>query len=190
MPELIKTKSLPIKITFKSVLSLLFVALAVVLPQLTHAIGGAAAGSAYMPMYLPALLAGIILGPFWGLAVGALSPIASYGFTILAFGEAMPILSRVSYMTGEIAIYGLVTGLFAKKVYAKPLLAFPAVLLAQFSGRAFYLIYNLIAGRDFISLWTGILNGFIGLWLQAIIVPALTILLCKVIKDEQKTNEG
>ena len=180
--------SLAVKITVKTTLSVLLVVLAVALPQMTHAIGGAQAGTIYMPMYLPALLAGVLLGWKWGLAVGLLSPVASYAFTTLTMSTAMPNLTRLPYMILEIGTYGLVSGLFSRRVEKAPYLAFPAVLSAQLAGRAVYLIYNLIAGRDFMSLWSGICTGMVGLWLQAIIVPVVAIILCKVIKDEQKTE--
>ena len=128
-------RSLAVKITVKTTISVLLIALAFVLPQVTHAIGGVAAGSAYMPMYLPALLAGIILGWQWGLAVGVLSPLTSYLFTSLAFGSAMPNLTRLPYMILEIGAYGLISGLFKKRVQNTPALAFPVVLSAQVTGR-------------------------------------------------------
>ena len=181
-------KPLAVKITVKTTLSVLLVALAFVLPQVTHAIGGAAAGATFMPMYLPALLAGMLLGWQWGLAVGVLSPAVSFGFTSLAFGTAMPNLQRLPYMILEIGAYGLISGLFKNRVQNTPYLAFPIVILAQVAGRSVYLIYNLIAGRSFAALWSSIETGMIGLYLQAIIVPVAAIILCKVIKNEQKSE--
>lgn len=181
-------RSLAVKITVKTTLSVLLIALAFVLPQMTHAIGGAAAGALYMPMYLPALLAGILLGWKWGLAVGVLSPAVSYGFTTLALGSAMPNLTRLPYMILEIGAYGVVSGLFSKRVQNTPALAFPVVLLAQVSGRVVYLVYNLIAGRDFSSLWASVQTGMLGLYLQAIIVPVVAIILGRILKNEQKSE--
>lgn len=177
-----------VKISVKATVALLLVVLAVALPQFAHALGGAQAGTVYMPMYLPALLAGLVLGWRWGLAVGVLSPAASFAFTTLAFGEAMPALSRLPYMTLEVGIFGLASGLFSKQIQKSPLLSFPVVLGAQFAGRAAYLVYNLIAGRTFYSLWSGILESMPGLWLQAIIAPVAAIILCMVIRHEQKAE--
>lgn len=180
-------RSLAVKITVKATISVLLVALAFVLPQLTHAIGGAQAGSQFMPMYLPALLAGMILGWQWGLGVGLLSPVVSFGFTTLAMGSAMPNLQRLPYMILEIGAYGVISGLFSRRVQKSPALAFPVVLSAQVAGRVIYLVYNLIAGRSFASLWASIQTSMPGLYLQAILVPVIAIILCKVLKNEQKS---
>lgn len=184
----LKKLNLSVRITVKATISVLLVVLAVALPQLTHAVGGAQAGTLYMPMYMPALLAGLILGWKWGLAVGLLSPVASYGFTTFVFGTAMPNTTRLPYMILELGVYGLVSGLFSKRVQKSPVLAFPAVLSAQFAGRTVYLVYNLIAGRSFSSLWAGMASSMLGLWLQAILVPVIAIVLFMVIKHEQKTE--
>ncbi len=177
-----------VRITVKTTISVLLVIMAFALPQLTHAIGGAEAGSVYMPMYMPALLAGLLLGWQWGLAVGLLSPTVSYGFTLLASGTAMPSLQRLPYMILETGAYGLITGLFSGRAAKNALLAFPAVLAAQATGRAIYIVYNLIAGRDFASLWASVQTGLTGLWLQAIIVPLAAMLLFAAMKDERQTE--
>lgn len=184
----LKKQRLLVKLSVKATISVLLVVMAVGLPQIAHAIGGVQAGSVWMPMYMPALLAGILLGWQWGLGVGILSPVVSFGFTTLALGSAMPNLTRLPYMILEIGAYGLISGLFSKRVQNNPILSFPVVLGAQVSGRAIYLIYNLIAGRDFASLWAGIQTGMVGLYLQAIIVPAIAIVLCLVLKHEQESE--
>lgn len=189
MLDLVLSKQkLSIKMSVKATVSVLLVVMAVALPQIAHAIGGAQAGSLWMPMYMPALLAGLLLGWQWGLGVGILSPVVSYGFTTLALGAAMPNLTRLPYMILEIGAYGLVSGLFSKQVQKSPLLSFPVVLGAQVSGRVIYLIYNLIAGRDFASLWSSIQASMIGLYAQAILVPAIAIVLCMVLKHERKSE--
>lgn len=184
----LQKQKLSVKITVKTTVAVLLTVLAVALPQLTHALGGAAAGAAYMPMYLPALLAGLLLGKLWGLGVGILSPVISYGFTSLAMASAMPSLERLPYMVLEVGAFGLVAGLFSKKAQTSPLISFPAVLAAQFSGRLIYVIYNLIAGKSISYLWSSVCNSFTGLWLQAIIVPLISILLFAVLKNEQKSE--
>ena len=184
----LKERSLSVRLTVKGALAVLFIVLAVALPQITHAIGGAAAGSLYMPMYMPALLAGCMLGWKWGLGVGLLSPVVSFGFTTLAMGSAMPGLTRLPYMTLEIGAYGLISGLFSKKVQKTPVLAFPVVLSAQVAGRAIYIIYNLCAGRGFAELWNSVAGSMLGLYLQAVIVPLCVIGLYLVIRREQKSE--
>ena len=188
LDSVLKEKKLSFKLTVKATISVLLIVLAVALPQITHAVGGAQAGAVFMPMYLPALLAGMILGWKWGLGVGLLSPVASFAFTSLAMGSAMPNLTRLPYMILELGAYGLISGLFSSKVSKNPLWSFPVVLSAQVTGRVIYLVYNLIAGRDFMSLWESIQVSMTGIYLQAIIVPAVAIVLFAVLKHEQKTE--
>lgn len=186
----LKNRSVAFRVSVKSAISVLMVVLAVALPQIAHVAGGATAGAVWMPMYLPALLAGCLLGWQWGLAVGALSPIASFAFTSVALGSAMPIAARLPYMVLELAAYGVITGLFSKKIQKNVYLAFPVVLLAQVSGRAIYVIYNLIAGKSFVALMSSIQTGLVGMYLQAILVPVLVIVLAKLIaRDSKKSNE-
>lgn len=181
-------RKLSVKLSVKATISVLLVVMAVGLPQIAHAVGGVKAGSVWMPMYMPALLAGILLGWQWGLGVGILSPVISYGFTTLALGSVMPNLQRLPYMILEIGAYGLISGLFSKQVQKTPALAFPVVIGAQLSGRAIYLIYNLIAGKSFAYLWSSIQTSLVGLYAQAILVPAIAIVLCMVLKHEQKSE--
>ena len=167
LDSVLKARSVKFRICVKSAIGVALVALSVLLPQLTHAIGGAQAGSTWMPMYLPALLAGCLLGWQWGLGVGIIAPIVSFGFTTLAFGEAMPMLSRLPYMTLELAAFGGVSGAFASLIRKNALYSFPAVLAAQIAGRAVYFVYGLIAGRSFSALFDSATAGLAGLYAQA-----------------------
>ncbi len=178
----LRKKSVAFRVTVKSAVSLLLVALAVGLPQLAHAAGGAAAGAKWLPMYAPALLAGCLLGWQWGLGVGLLSPLASFAFTTAAFGNAMPAAARLPYMTIELATFGLITGSFAKKIRGNAWLAFPAVISAQLCGRTLYVVYNLIAGQSFAALWASVQTGLVGLYLQAALVPLAAVVLTAILK--------
>lgn len=164
-------------ITVKGAVALLAIVLSVALPQIVHAAGGTQAAAVWMPMFAPTLLAGCILGWRWGLFVGMLSPLASFCFTALALDAAMPSASRLPYYILELTVYGLVCGAFTEGIKNNRMLAFPAVLSAQLCGRLVYLAYNLIAGRDFASLWSSVQTGLTGLYLQAAIVPLLVIAL-------------
>lgn len=179
-------RSLAVRLTVKSAISVLLVVLSVGLPQVAHLIGGASAGAVWMPMYLPALLAGCLLGWQWGLGVGIIAPIASFGFTTLALGSAMPALARLPYMTLELAAFGAVSGLFAKHIEKNVYVSFPAVLLAQVAGRVVYVIYNLIAGESFAHLWSAVQTSFTGLFIQALLAPAIVIVLSAILKRDRK----
>lgn len=139
--------SLRLKITVKTLVSLAIVALAVLLPQLVHLAAGAQGGMQWLPMYLPVLLGGCLLGWQWGLGVGILSPVVSFALTTLT-GNPMPVALRLPYMMAELAVFAAVSGLFSGKIAENGWMAFPAVLLAQVSGRvAFLVIAAIFPGR-------------------------------------------
>ena len=167
-----------LKITVKALLSAAVVALAVLLPQAVHLAAGAAGGARWLPMYLPALLGGCLLGWRWGLGVGVLSPVVSFALTS-ALGEAMPAAARLPYMAAELAVFAAVSGLFSKKIAENGWMAFPAVLLAQVSGRAAFLalaaIFQGVAPLTAAAARAQIQTGLLGLVLQAVLVPFLVM---------------
>lgn len=180
--------SAKLKVTVKGLIAAGIVALAVVLPQLVHLALGQAGGAEWLPMYLPVLLGGCLLGVRWGLGIGVVSPVASFLIT-LAFGDPMPAAARLPFMVAELAVFGAVSGLFAKRIAENSRLAFPAVLSAQVSGRAVFLLSAVLfqAVTQFTPalVWSQIQTGFLGLLLQAVLVPLLVMGL-KAILDRSK----
>lgn len=166
------------KITVKTLTSLGLIALAVILPQIVHLALGQPGGVQLLPMYLSVLIGGCLLGWRWAIVVGALSPVVSFAITSL-FGEAMPALPRLPFMVAELAVFAVVSGLFSKKIYENGLWAFPAVILAQLSGRAVFLglvaIFQSVAPFTVEMIWSQILTGWVGLAIQAVLVPLLII---------------
>lgn len=166
------------KITYKALVSAGLVALAVILPQLVHLALGAPGGVKWLPMYLPVLIGGCLLGAKWGLAVGVLSPLVSFLIT-WAIGNPMPIAARLPFMMAELAVFAVISGLFTKKIAGNGLWAFPAVIFAQAVGRGVFL--GLIALTQSMTnftvpmIWQQIQTGFIGLAVQAVLVPAIII---------------
>ncbi len=178
-----------IKITIKTLVAGALIVLAVGLPQLVHLWAGASGGMTWLPMYLPVLLAGCLLGTWWGLGVGILSPITSFIITSL-ISNPMPALSRLPFMILELAVFALVSGLFSKKIYENPVYAFPAVLVAGLSGRTVFLIsvalFGSTTGLSTNLVWTQIQSGMTALFIQAIIVPLIVIGLNKLLKKENR----
>lgn len=176
-----------VKVTVKSIVSIALVALAVALPQLVHIAAGQAGGLTWLPMYLPVLLAGCLLGTWWGLGVGVLSPIVSFLITSLA-GNAMPALARLPFMIAELAVFAGISGLFSKNIMKNDWIAFPAVLFAEIAGRVTFIslvaIFQNISTLSVSLVWSQIQTGFIGLILQAVIVPAVIILVKKLMERE------
>ena len=138
--------SLKIRLTVKSLVSAGVIILAVMLPQLVHLAAGPSGGMTWLPMYLPVLLGGCLLGTWWGLGVGILSPLVSFAVTS-AMGSAMPAAARLPFMTAELAVFAAVSGLFSAKISENGWMAFPAVLLAAVSGRAVFLLLTAIPKR-------------------------------------------
>ena len=166
------------KITVKTLTSVGLIALAVILPQIVHLALGSQGGVQLLPMYLPVLIGGCLMGWKWAIAVGALSPVISFAITSMV-GEAMPALPRLPFMVAELAVFAVVSGLFSKKIYENGLWAFPAVILAQLAGRAVFLglvaIFRSVAPFTAQMIWSQILTGWVGLAIQAVLVPLLII---------------
>ncbi|MBQ8965771.1 hypothetical protein [Ruminococcus sp.] len=186
-----KNLSYGTKITYKSLISAGLIALAVVLPQLVHLALGQPGGVMWLPMYLPVLIGGCILGEKWGFAVGALSPLVSFLVTS-AMGAPMPMAARLPFMIAELAVFAVVSGLFTNKISANAIWALPAVILAQVCGRAAFL--GLIAVTQSMTdftvpmIWGQIKTGFVGLGLQAILVPAIVFGL-RALMMKDKNND-
>lgn len=186
-----KGVSVRTRITVKSLVAVGVVALAVLLPQLVHLAAGASGGVRWLPMYLPVLLGGCLLGTWWGLGVGLVSPLASFAITS-AMGSAMPAAARLPFMMAELAVFAAVSGLFSKKIAENGWMAFPAVLLAAVSGRAFFLllavIFQNIAPFTPAMIWSQIQTGLLGLVLQAVLVPFIAMGL-RVLINRDKNND-
>lgn len=177
--------SLKLKITIKTLVSAAVIALAVILPQIVHLTLGASGGARWLPMYAPVLIGGCVLGVKWGLGVGALSPVVSFLIT-LAFGNPMPAAERLPYMIAELAVFAAASGAFSNKIYSDFLMAFPAVLIACVAGRISFLavaaIFQSISPFTVAQVWAQIQTGFVGVLLQAALIPAVVIAICRAVK--------
>ena len=178
------------RVTLSAVLSVGLIALAVILPQIVHLSLGQPGGVQLLPMYLPVLLGGCLLGWKWALTVGILSPVVSFAITSL-IGEAMPAIPRLPFMMAELAVFALVSGLFSKKIYENGLWAFPAVILAQLVGRVVFLgmvaIFQSVAPFTVEMIWGQICAGWIGLLIQAVLVPIIIITIrALLVKDNDR----
>lgn len=178
------------RVTLSAVLSVGLIALAVILPQIVHLALGQPGGVQLLPMYLPVLLGGCLLGWKWALTVGILSPVVSFAITSL-IGEAMPAIPRLPFMMAELAVFALISGLFSKKIYENGLWAFPAVILAQLVGRVVFLgmvaIFQSVAPFTVEMIWGQICAGWIGLLIQAVLVPIIIITIrALLVKDNDR----
>ena len=178
------------KVSVKSLIGAIIVVLAVALPQFVHLIYGATGGVEWLPMYLPVLIGGCLLGAPYGIAIGLISPIASFLFTS-AFLSPMPVLARLPFMMCELALFGAVSGLFSKKIAQNGLFAFPAVILAQVCGRCLFIalvaILQNVTTLSLTAVLAQVKSGLVGLFAQAILVPVVVMAIrtALVKKDEQ-----
>ncbi|WP_040196892.1 hypothetical protein [Candidatus Soleaferrea massiliensis] len=159
----------------KSIMTVLTVVAAIVLPQVFHAVGmvsgtGAMLGSAFLPMHLPVLLAGLMGGPAVGVIAGALSPVISAGIS------GMPAAAVLPFMVIELAGYGLVGGFLAKT----KLPVFAKLVLTQAAGRALRAAAVLIAvyglgsqAVQAVQIWNMVTTGLPGILLQWALIPLL-----------------
>lgn len=164
--------------TRKMILTALFVAFGIVLPQMFHIIGGTSAGSIFLPMHLPVLIGGLLLGPLSGVIIGASS-------VIVGMMLGMPPVLIGLYMLVELSVYGLVGG-YTSVIKKQPIWA--AFLITKISGMmaGFVTIHIMIAIFNVsfppIIGSTGMFVMMIpGLVLQVLIVPYLVYILKKEI---------
>ena len=164
--------------TRKLVLTALFIAIGVVLPQAFHAIPNA--GSIFLPMHIPVLIAGFAVGPLFGATCGILTPILSH----LIFG--MPPAMMLAQMICELAVYGFMTGLLNSLIKIKnPVVKNYAVLiLSMLSGRLAYGILNALifkAGSYSLQAWlsAAFITALPGIAIQLILIPILVARLRK-----------
>lgn len=148
-------------------------AFGVVLPQLFHLTGIPQAGEIFLPMHIPILLTGFLIGGDYGFLIGILTPIISH------FATGMPATLRLPFMIGELAIYGLVSGLLYHNVGLKnkKFGGLTALIVAMISGRLFYAVMLFVAaaalhtGGGAIAAVTATVKGIYGIGIQLLVIP-------------------
>jgi len=158
--------------TKKLVLTALFIAIGVALPQAFHAIPNA--GSIFLPMHIGVLLSGFAVGPIYGLACGILTPLLSH----LIFG--MPPAPVLPGMLCELACYGFMTGLLNKVIKHENSLIknYIVLILSMLTGRVLYGILNALifrAGSYSFAAWisAALTTALPGIAIQLILIPIL-----------------
>lgn len=151
----------------KTVITVITVALAVILPQILHLAAGKALGEIWLPMHLPVILAGIIAGPVVGAVAGTLSPVVSFLIS------GMPSAVLLPFMAIELFGYGFSAGLISKTKIPTVL----QVLSVQVIGRLIRAAAILIAVFGFnyslnpMMILTSIKTGICGIVLQLVVIP-------------------
>lgn len=186
-----KNYSLKVKITVKTIVSLIIIVLALVLPQITHAFFGSRGGILLLPMYLPIILGGCLLGFRYGLVLGVISPLISFGFTSI-FQNPMPALNRLPFMMIELMAIGFVSGLFSNKINKNKNYAFVAVITSLLVGRLAFLISIAIFGNlvnlPLTLIVSQIETGLVGLTIQSLVLPFIIVFI-NYLLSKSKENE-
>ncbi len=161
---------------YKLSLTAMFIAIGWLLPFLTGQVPEI--GSMLLPMHIPAFLAGFILGPFYGLLVGFITPLTR----ALVFGMP-PLYPVATIMAFELATYGFVAGFIFKVLFGKFKFQYVNILvtliIAMLCGRivwgiASFVILSLngtftlqmFLSGAFVTAWPGII-------LQLILIPMI-----------------
>lgn len=162
------------------VLSAMFMALGLVLPFLTAQVPQIA--SMLLPMHIPVLLCGYACGWQYGLVVGAVTPL------LRSFLFAVPVMFPGAVaMAFELAVYGMMTGIFYRLLPRKIWSIYATLLIAMVSGRIVWGVARMtiagITGNAF--TWKLFLAGALtqavpGIVLQLVLIPILVMVMRKV----------
>lgn len=168
--------------TNKIVLTAFFIALGIVIPFIT-AHGFSLPGTLLLPMHIPVLVGGFILGPLYGLILGALTPLVSMLITGMPHSLMLPIMSV------ELALYGCMSGLFYRQFKFN---IYVSLVLAMLVGRigyglAWYVptsFLNMAQFAKVASVSTAFVNGLVGIIIQLVLIPPLVHLLKKEMPND------
>ena len=158
----------------------MMLALALLLPFLTGQIP--AVGQMLTPMHIPVLLCGLLCGPVFGFAVG----VVAAPLRFILFG--VPQMPNVLYMTTELAVYGLLSGLFYQILPKRKTCLYISLILSMIGGRIAYAIaficINLSNAKTPEALTLPIISATVltawpGMILQILLIPTLLIVLQK-----------
>ena len=164
--------------TKRTVLSALFIAIAIVLPLAFHSVPNA--GGVFLPMHIPVLLCGLICGFPYGLVCGIISPLLS------SLTTGMPPAAMLPSMVCDLAVYGAVSAVLMRYVRVKNGLAglYIALVGAMLAGRLVGGALNALifrAGSYSMQLWlaTSLFTALPGIVIQIILIPAIILALQK-----------
>ena len=155
-------QTLSLKMGMQALIYTSIIATGVILPYLTHLIGGQAAGMIFLPLHLVILTAGLLFGWEMGGFVGITLPVISF------FLSGMPPLPVLPQMIFELGIYGTLSGFFYKKLKWN---IFLSLLLSIVAGRFFLILYFTFLKNNFQSLWHQMQLGIPGVLLQIVLIP-------------------
>ncbi len=164
----------------KTLLASMFLSIGIVLPFFTSQIKEI--GDTLLPMHLPVMLSGALLGPYYGLAVGFLTPLLrGLMFTM------PPLYPNAIWMATELATYGFILGLIYFKSKNKNVgRLYISLAVSMLGGRIVWGITKAlllgVAGKGFTLLafvTGGFLDSIPGIIIQFILIPIIVKLIEK-----------
>lgn len=162
--------------TKKIVYTGLFIALALLLPQLFHFLPIGNVGKIILPMHIPVILAGYFLGVKGGMLVGILSPLIS------SIIFQMPSILILPMMIVELCTYGIMAGVFYKKIKNNYLSLGLVIASGRIANGFMYVIMINVFGIEKINMemfFTTLSIGIPGVILQFIVIPPMINFLKK-----------
>lgn len=148
-----------------------FLALGVVVPMAFHLTFGVVGGQMFLPMPFVVLLASLVVGPVYGLVLGAVTPLISFFIT------AMPPAAILPFMLVELIAYGFLAGFFKNVLKIK---TFLSLILAMVSGRIVLGLFVALFGKQLgltVTPWSyvvgALVTGIPGIALQIIFIPII-----------------
>lgn len=178
----------------KTALAAIFLVFGWVLPFVTGRIPEI--GNMLCPMHIPVMLCGFILGPWYGLAIGFITPITRH----FLFGMPAPLFPIASSMAFELATYGFVTGLLyiillRRSKIKHIILIYFILIISMLSGRVVWGIARVLSGlftnSSFtwkIFLTSGFVTAWPGIMIQLILIPTILEVLFQLGMVQRLTN--
>lgn len=159
--------------TRKLVWASFLLVLGIILPRLINFAGTQALGNLISPMHIPVFLSGLILGPFYGLIVGFITPL--FSTLLFAMPPMMPPITIL--MAFELAAFGLIAGYLystkSKNIYL-------TLVTAMILGRFVYGLALISVGPifnfnpPFIPFMQGaFITGIPGMVIQLVVIPPI-----------------
>ena len=167
---------------FNTVLSALFLGIALVLPFLTGQVPQI--GKSLCPMHIPVMLCGFFCGPWYAAAVGLIAPFLRFAL----FGMPAVVPDGV-VMCAELAAYGITAALLYRALPQKKIFVYVSLIGSMIAGRIVWggmrtLLYGLGKAPFGFSVFitVGFINALPGIVLQLILIPIIVMPLKKYTK--------
>lgn len=157
----------------KLVWASILLALGILLPRIVNFVGSITLGNLISPMHIPVFLTALILGPFFGVVIGFITPLLSTLLTSMPpFSPPITVL-----MAFELAAFAFVAGyLYSKK--SKNI--YLSLISAMIIGRLIYGLALLFIGPifafspPFLPFMRGVfITGIPGMIIQLIVIPPI-----------------